>query len=105
MILLINCVGFSLAELLAAVHSITGWDSVSKFFGIGKKNAFETLKANSESLADMKLFGDSQSRSIADDHVTPCIQIVCSLYGKSHEEYKTSIICDTNYSLKKTLPE
>ena len=49
-----------MVELLPGVHSITGSDSVSSYFRIGKKNAFETLKANSESLNDMR-FGDSTS--------------------------------------------
>ena len=93
--------GFSVVELLSAVHSITGCESVSSLFGIGKKNAFETLKANSESLTDMRLFGDSPSLSVADYHVTACIKFVCSLYDKLHKN-TTSIICDTNYSLKKT---
>ena len=54
-----NLLGFSVAELLPTVYLITGCDSVSSLFGIGEKNAFETLKANSESLTDMRLFGNS----------------------------------------------
>ena len=83
--------GFSVVELLPAVHLITGCDSVSSLFGI-RENAFETLKANSESLTDMRLFGDSPSLSIADDHVTACIKFVCSLYNKSHEEYNINYL-------------
>ena len=62
--------GFSVVELLPAVHSITVCSSVSNLFGTGKKNAFETMKENSENLTDMSLFGGFLSLSIADDHVT-----------------------------------
>ena len=99
-----DILGFSIIELLPAVHSITGCDSVSSLFGIGKKNAFETLKLNSESLTDMRLFGDSPSLSIVDDHVTACVKFVCCLYDKSHEEYNINYL---RYKLftQKTLPE
>ena len=56
-----DLLGFSVVELLPGVHLITGYNSVSSLFRIGKKNAFETLKANSETLTDMRLFGDSTS--------------------------------------------
>ena len=49
--------GFSVVELLPTVHSITVCSSVSNLFGTGKKNAFETMKENSENLTDMSLFG------------------------------------------------
>ena len=99
-----DLLGFSVVELLPAVHSITGCDSVSSLFGIGKKNAFETLKLNSESLTDMRLFGDSPSLSIVDDHVTACVKFVCCLYDKSHEEYNINYL---RYKLftQKSLPE
>ena len=62
------------------------------------------MKVTSERLTDIRLFGDSPSLLIADDHVTACIKFVCFLSGKSHVTYNikniTSIICDTNYSLK-----
>ena len=102
-----------LVELLPVVHLITGCDSVSSLFGIGKKNAFEILKANSESLTDMRLFGDSTSLSIADNHVKACIKFVIIWkpasnsfvpYMTSHTQNTTLVICDTNYSLKKIFP-
>ena len=89
---IIDQLGFSVVQLLPAVHSITGCDSVSSLFGVGKKNAFETLKENSENLSEMRLFGDSPTLSIADDHVTACIKFVCSLYDKSREEYNINYL-------------
>ena len=79
--------GFSVVELLPAVHSITVCSSVSNLFGTGKKIAFETMKENSENLTDMSLFGGFLFLSIADDHVTACIKFVCFLYDNSHEDY------------------
>ena len=84
--------GFSVVELLPAVHSITGCDSVSSLFGIGERNTFQTLKANSESPTDIRLFGDSLSLSIADGHVTVCIKFVCSLYDKLYKEYNINYL-------------
>ena len=83
---------FSVTEFLPTIHSITVCNSISSLFGIGKRNAFETLKANSESLNDMRLFGHSPSLSIADDHVTACIKFTCSLYDKSPEEYNINCL-------------
>ena len=83
--------GFSVVELLA-IASITGCNSVSSLFGMRKKNALETLKANSGSLTDMRLFGDSPSLSIADDHWTTCIKLICSLYDKPHKEYNINYL-------------
>ena len=101
--------GFSVVELLPAFHSITCCDSVSSYFGIGKENSFETLKANSESLTGIRLFVDSQSLSNADDHVTTCIKFVFSLYDKSHEEYKINYLWNKLFTQKnligKKLPQ
>ena len=40
----------------------------------------------------MRLFGDSSSLTIADDHVTACFKFVCSLYDKSHKEYNINYL-------------
>lgn len=40
----------------------------------------------------MRLFGDSTSLSIADNHVKACIKFVCSLYDESHAEYNISYL-------------
>ena len=40
----------------------------------------------------MRLFGDSPSLSIADDHVTACIKFIYSLYDKSHKEYNINYL-------------
>ena len=92
-----------LVELLPVVHLITGWDSVSSLFGIGKKNAFEILK-------------QIQRVSLTWDYLV--IPRLCQLLiimwkpasnsfvpdMTSHTQNITLVICDTNYSLKKIFP-
>ena len=92
-----------LVELLPVVHLITGCDSVSSLFGIGKKNAFEILK-------------QIQRVSLTWDYLV--IPRLCQLLiimwkpasnsfvpdMTSHTQNITLVICDTNYSLKKSFP-
>lgn len=73
-------IGSNICKKLPAFHSITGCDSVSSFFGVGKKKALNSLKKNVDFLEHLNKFGDSPVLSLEDDCVVDCVRFVCTLY-------------------------
>ena len=55
-----NKLGSTICESLPASHALTGCDSTSSLYRIGKKSAFTKLENNAESLKDLSKLGLSE---------------------------------------------
>lgn len=68
-------------QILPAVHALTGCDSTSSFFGIGKKSVLKVIEANDDDMFQdlTKLAGESESEAL-----TAASKLVTRLYkGKA----------------------
>ena len=77
--------GQSLVNLLPALHSMTGCDSVSSFVDIGKKTAIDHLKNNIDEFENLKSFGNSAELDLNADFLESVFNFVCTLYDKDFQ--------------------
>ena len=69
-------------NILPAAHAITGCDTTSSFFGIGKKSMLKALKETPDQFSDLSMI----SHADVDDSVDVCRKLISRLYdpkGKS----------------------
>jgi 5'-3' exonuclease len=50
-------------EILTTVHALTGCDTTSAIFGIGKKSVFKLIKSSSAELSDLSQLKDPDLES------------------------------------------
>jgi hypothetical protein len=69
-----------------AAHAITGCDSTSSLFGIGKRTVFKVLKDSPENFRDLPILADCDT----DKSIDAARKLVCRLYdqkGKLKEDH------------------
>jgi hypothetical protein len=69
-------------NIVPAAHAITGCDTTSSFFGIGKKSMLKALKETPDQFSDLSMI----SHADVDDSVEVCRKLISRLYdpkGKS----------------------
>ena len=71
--------GQNLVNLLPALHSMTGCDSVSSFVDIGKMTAIDHLKNNIDKFENLKSFGDSAELDSNADFLESVLNFMCTL--------------------------
>ena len=52
-----------ICEILPAVHALTGCDTTSAIFGIGKQSVFKLINSSSAELSDLSQFKDPELES------------------------------------------
>jgi hypothetical protein len=63
-------------NILPAAHAVTGCDTTSLLFGIGKRSVFKVLKENSDNFKDLSNLADCD----VDVSVTAARKLVIQLY-------------------------
>lgn len=87
---IVTKLGPRVCTLLLAFHGITGCDTVSSLAGIGKKTAFDVLKSNVATLADLANFGNEAVLSLDNDAVVAGSRFVCLLYDQRTESFNVN---------------
>lgn len=75
-----------LCNILPAAHAITGCDTTSSLFGIGKRTVFKVLKDSPENFTDLSILADCDT----DKSIDAARKLVCRLYdqkGKLKEDH------------------
>jgi hypothetical protein len=75
-----------LCNILPAAHAITGCDTTSSLFGIGKRTVFKVLKDSPENFRDVSILADCDT----DKSIDATRKLVCRLYdqkGKLKEDH------------------
>ena len=75
-------VGADVCNMLPAVHVLTGCDSTSSLYGIGKKDAFSKLMKHKDDLDGLKNLG-TDCTAISDETVSVCFKFIGLLYGEA----------------------
>lgn len=71
-----------LAMSLIGLHAFTGCDSVSAFYGKGKRSVYTLLRPQSRMLDGLRKLGKSSSPYVFDTELLPVMEsIVCLMYG------------------------
>ena len=83
---------------LPAAHALTGWDTISVFFKIGKRTALKKLVEHIDSVQQLSEFGRSSSLSISLD--TAARRYVQLLYAKRRNNCNTLV--ELRYALAST---
>jgi hypothetical protein len=78
-------------SLLLPIYGLTGCDSVSAFFGHGKKKAFKIMMKEGDKFRAMESLGDSLVLNQA--HSQSAAQFVCTLYGDDKEVSLNALRC------------
>ena len=74
-----SVLGQDLTYLLPAIHSLTGCDTTSRMFGIGKSASIKKLKASHHYIDNLKLFADiSSDKNVV---INARYEIISCLYG------------------------
>ena len=73
--------GSDMSSMLPAIHALSGCDSTSAFFGIGKQKWLTTLRENRDILQDLQEFGNDPV-SISEQAMTALVALTSLLYGK-----------------------
>lgn len=66
-------------DIILPVYCVTGCDTTSFFFGIGKKSVFKILSKNASLLSGLSTLGNTPD--LTRDHITACTMLVGALYG------------------------
>jgi hypothetical protein len=75
----ISVIGEDARKVLPAIHSITGCDTTSRMFGIGKSAALKKIKTSQHFRENIEIF--SRSTSTKEEIIQSGNEVVASLYG------------------------
>ena len=81
-----NHFGSSTLKPITAFPAITGWDSVSSFYGVKNKTALTTLWSNFDDFIKILQFGESLNLDLQEACVEAVIKFVCLLYDNKSKD-------------------
>ena len=81
-----NHFGSSTVKPITAFPAITGWDSVSSFYGVKNKTALTTLWSNFDDFIKILQFGESLNLDLQEAFVEAVIKFVCLLYDNKSKD-------------------
>jgi hypothetical protein len=73
--------GHEILLLLPVLHALSGCDSTSAFFNLGKDKWLDMVQSHPDIIGKLKIIG-TDIKSIPDDVIVACSKLVCLMYGK-----------------------
>lgn len=77
-----NTLNHVMCKVLPAAHALTGCDTTSSFFGIGKKSVYKVLKTNPDEFRDLVSLADCD----VEDSLPTCRKLVARLYDQKGKQ-------------------
>jgi len=77
-----NTLNHVMCKVLPAAHALTGCDTTSSFFGIGKKSVYKVLKTNPDEFRDLVSLADCN----VEDSLPTCRKLVARLYDQKGKQ-------------------